>query len=302
MDIALITPVKNEEIYLPHMARAILEQTVLPKLWVIVDNESTDATSKIVHDLQIEYPFIKYSFQKSKKEGRNHLNFSRTVKNGYDFILNYCKENDVNFDYIAKVDADILLNKYFFERTSDHLKNNPDAGVVSSTSYTIDEKCTKRTYSHISKSELSLEKKMQGEIHDIRLYSKKCLDDIGGFPIAKYSPDTVMLVRLRERGWKMNCIDSTDFYIMRGDPSDIRAVLRSGFIHGRSRRYLNYNPMLMTLIVLNSTRSPPYLSGLTIILGYIAELCSSSHQIDDKSISDYFGHKRLREILQEKNV
>ena len=42
----LVTPAKNEGKHLPKVAEAVIDQVVLPTLWVIVDDGSTDETPK----------------------------------------------------------------------------------------------------------------------------------------------------------------------------------------------------------------------------------------------------------------
>ncbi len=55
---ALITPAKDEEANLPRLAGAIASQTVLPEVWLIVDDGSTDGSLAVVRDLQQRFRWI----------------------------------------------------------------------------------------------------------------------------------------------------------------------------------------------------------------------------------------------------
>src|SRR5438552_18940367 len=53
-----ITPVRNEERYLPQMIESFTAQTCSPIAWIIVDDGSTDRTSSIADDAAARYPWI----------------------------------------------------------------------------------------------------------------------------------------------------------------------------------------------------------------------------------------------------
>src|ERR1700741_991668 len=45
---ALITPARNEAAFIEQTIRAVLDQSVLPRKWIIVSDGSTDGTDEIV--------------------------------------------------------------------------------------------------------------------------------------------------------------------------------------------------------------------------------------------------------------
>ena len=47
----LITPARNEEIYIEKTIQSVISQTVLPQKWVIVSDSSTDNTDEIVRTM-----------------------------------------------------------------------------------------------------------------------------------------------------------------------------------------------------------------------------------------------------------
>jgi glycosyltransferase involved in cell wall biosynthesis len=55
----LITPCRNEAQYIRSTLETTCSQTVLPSLWVIVDDGSTDATPQILAEYAARFPFIK---------------------------------------------------------------------------------------------------------------------------------------------------------------------------------------------------------------------------------------------------
>ena len=57
-DYILVTPCKNEEESLPELARSVVNQAIKPKMWVIVDDGSTDRTPEILRDLALKHNWI----------------------------------------------------------------------------------------------------------------------------------------------------------------------------------------------------------------------------------------------------
>lgn len=55
----LITPVKDEDKLLQDVAASVINQTVKPVLWLIIDDGSTDSSPKIIHSLVSRYFWIK---------------------------------------------------------------------------------------------------------------------------------------------------------------------------------------------------------------------------------------------------
>src|SRR6202171_2751716 len=55
----LVTPVRDEEAYLPFTIQSVVRQTVLPQEWVIVNDGSKDKTGEIIEEYSRQYPWIR---------------------------------------------------------------------------------------------------------------------------------------------------------------------------------------------------------------------------------------------------
>ncbi|WP_291870820.1 glycosyltransferase family A protein [Maribacter sp.] len=128
MNYYVIIPAHNEENYITHTLNSILEQTTLPKKVVIVNDNSTDTTEEIIDFFISKSPiFIKLNTSSSKE----HMPGSKVI-NAFDKGLQLL---DDSYDFLVKLDADIILPKNYFETISYIFKNNPKIGIAGGFAY-----------------------------------------------------------------------------------------------------------------------------------------------------------------------
>jgi glycosyltransferase involved in cell wall biosynthesis len=89
MDYIIISPVKNEESYINFTLDSIVSQKVLPKEWIIVNDDSTDNTVNIISEYITKYPWIKlYNFT-----GIQEHDYSSRVVLIFNYGINFIKCN-----------------------------------------------------------------------------------------------------------------------------------------------------------------------------------------------------------------
>lgn len=293
----LITPVKNEEIYLPIVAKNVMSQTILPVAWIIIDGNSVDNTIKVINQLCKEYDWIYFKKQETFSSQKSHLNFAYGVYEGYEYAKKICAEKRLDFEYVAKIDADVLIPTYFFERLLEKFELNQSLGVASGQLYNLHKECTERVYENIDRAYLEINDYIIGELPDKRIYRRKFLDEVGGFPISKYSPDTILLAKFKLKKWDVKMFSDVSLYNLREDTGTIRNVWESSKLYGKNRHYLNYNPFVVfgNAFVLILKRN--FRSAFAYIIGYLSSVIRRDPQIDDKELRNYFMYRRPIEIL-----
>ena len=58
MSYLIITPVRDEEYTIELTINSVINQTILPLKWLIIDDNSIDGTSKIIDEYSSKYEFI----------------------------------------------------------------------------------------------------------------------------------------------------------------------------------------------------------------------------------------------------
>ncbi len=124
----IIIPTYNEEKFISLTLQSLVEQTVLPSKIVVVNDGSTDKTEEIVQSFVIKYPFISLV---NKTSDAIHLPGSKVIQafqKGLETL-------DENFDIIAKLDADLIFPKNYFETIIKHFQSDEKIGMVGGFCY-----------------------------------------------------------------------------------------------------------------------------------------------------------------------
>lgn len=296
-DYILITPVKNEEEFLPLLAESILNQTILPRVWVIVNSNSTDGSVKIIKDLCNGYDWIYFKNQENLSNERNHLNFSYAVFEGYEYAKEICQNEKISYHYVGKIDADIIIKKNFFGKLIEKFESDPMLGIASGSFYTLVSDGS-IDYSRIESEKLIKSIYLPDELPDERLYAKKYLDKVGGFPISKYSPDTILLAKFRLKKWKIKRFDDVCIYSLRPTTGIERDLWKSSKSLGMNRYYLDYNPVIVFFNALFLLSKKPHYNAFAYLIGYLSSYIKRDSKLNDSDVRHYFRNVRIRELMR----
>ena len=168
MDYYVVIPIHNEEDFLKNTLDSILEQTLAPKKVILVNDNSTDNTENIIDEYAIKNSVYK---KLNSISSTQHMPGSKVV-NAFNKGLELLDEN---YDFIVKLDADLILPKNYFEVISSHFSNDTRIGI-----------CGGFIYEQNSHGEWILNHPMDKD-HirgAIKAYSKNCFKKIGGLKSA----------------------------------------------------------------------------------------------------------------------
>ncbi|WP_179345395.1 glycosyltransferase [Winogradskyella ursingii] len=190
MNFHIIIPAHNEEDYIDKTLESLVNQTLLPKQIVVVNDNSTDNTKGIVKKYVSKFTFVHLvNVQSSTK----HLPGSKIVNafyKGFDKI-------DVNYDIICKFDADLIFPPNYLEQLSLHFNSNERLGMASGFCY-------------IEKNDDWILEDLTNKDHirgALKAYRKACFRQIG-----KLKPsmgwDTVDELLAKYHGWDIKTDES----------------------------------------------------------------------------------------------
>ncbi len=124
MDIYIIIPAYNEAEFIGKTLQSLVEQTLLPKKIVVVNDDSTDATPQIVSEYTSKYDYISLIHTKSQNDG--HAPGSKVIQ---AFNEGY-KTLDEQYDIICKFDADLIFPPNYLNDLVQLFHQNDNIGIA----------------------------------------------------------------------------------------------------------------------------------------------------------------------------
>lgn len=279
MEYVIIIPAYNEEAYINNILTSIANQTVLPKQVVIVNDCSSDNTADIISNFQQNHSWIKL-INITKKEKRSAgAKIIRTFYRGFSAL-------NVSYDYICKLDADIILPENYFEVLKEMFTVNKNLGIAGGTIY------------HLNKGEWVYEN-FSDKDHvkgAFKFYKKSCFDKIGGL---KHSIgwDSVDELLAMYHGFDVEVNQNLMVKHLRPLGKETGFIkIRYQIGHGLYR--MRYGIFISCISALKTAfRDKPYIiSGIAVLLGYLASLCKNDAFIVTKEEGKFIRKYRINRM------
>lgn len=278
----IITPTKNEENNLPNLIQFIEVQTIKPVLWVIVD-ESSDNTVEMIKGLTEKYRWVKSIFLKNK-EGYLGINYGIACKSGFDFAIEYCKQQGIEYEYLGLVDADATIEKDLFEKLMVEFEKDPELGIASGVERW-----------NISGKLVDVNMNEDLPMGPARMWRKRCFEETDGYQ-AVTATDSVSNAKAKIKGWKTKQFRHLTVITRR---TATAGGYWKGFAqNGRDSYFLNYHPLIIILKALKYFFNKPHYHGIALLFGYFSCVVCNKSKISDHELQYYFRHTKTREIFR----
>ena len=128
MNISIIIPAHNEEDCIEQTLESLVNQTLRPKQVVVVNDNSTDDTKKIVEYYLTNYSWISLVNIRTSDQ---HLPGTKII-NAFNKGLAIL---ETNYDVICKFDADLIFPSNYLEQLAIHFNSNEKLGMASGFCY-----------------------------------------------------------------------------------------------------------------------------------------------------------------------
>lgn len=250
----LITAAKNEELYIEKTIQSVLNQTIKPERWIIVSDGSTDQTDQIVKQYKNNYKFIDLITLPSIKE----RNFSSKV-NALNKALK--KLECIEYDYLGNLDADVTLDKGYYEEVFRTFRSNQRLGVAGGI--ILDCVGDKVYPQNISLNTVA---------GAIQVFRKQCFENIGNYIPFKYGgEDAYMETMARMNGWEVQTLAELKVLHHRPTGTGMGSLSKANFRSGNMFFTLGYSPIFLFVRCLYRIFDKPVLIGSILnITGYFS--------------------------------
>lgn len=277
----IITPAKNEESYIEKTIISVVNQTVLPYRWVIVDDGSSDATPDIIKKYLSEYPFIKL-IQTEKKNERHFGNKVYAIRRGFEEV------KDLEYNYYCNLDADVSFESHYFEYLLKKFEENPRLGI-----------CGGRIYDLIGGKFIKQRYENHSVAGPIQFFRRQCYESFGGYqPSPIGFIDGYAEIAARKEGWETKTFDELSVLHHRAVGTHRGSNLRHCYEGGNIEYYFGYS--IIYHLIRNFPRifqKPYFICWLATICGYLKPLLFGEKRFVNKDFIKYLRREQTQRLL-----
>jgi poly-beta-1,6-N-acetyl-D-glucosamine synthase len=264
----LMTAAHNEEANIEKTIQCVLAQTLLPKRWSIVSDNSRDRTDEIVQKYASHYEFIRF-LRVTRPPGRGFASKVMALQKGQKLV------DDVPFSFIGNLDADVTLDPTYFEELIARFEKNPDLGLAGGFVY--------------EEQDGSFQSREMNSIHSVahaaQLVRHECFEAIRGYAVLEFGgEDWHAQTSARMKGWHVEAFPDLKIYHQRRTGT-AGSPLKHGFRQGRMDYSLGSDPVFEIIKCVRRMLNEPFvLGGLVRLAGFV---WSSVHR-DKRTVSSEF--------------
>jgi len=265
---------------------SVVNQTVPPALWVIVDDGSTDQTPAILDEYATKHPFIRIV----RREDRGERKVGPGVIDA--FYAGYKTIDPNDFDYICKLDLDLDLPPGYFEELMKMMDAEPRLGTVSGKPYYHDSSGVYRP--EVCGDEMS--------VGMTKFYRVACFEQIGGF-VRQVMWDGIDCHRCRMFGWIARSVDEPNlrFEHLRPMGSSQKGILTGRTRHGFGQYFMGTSLLYITASAVFRLNHPPRVVGsLAIWWGYVKAMLTGQPRYDDPAFRRFLRRYQWRCLTRGK--
>ncbi len=267
----LITPCRNEAKYARRTLDSVTAQSEPPRLWVIVDDGSTDATPQILSEYAARFPNIRIV----RRPDRGDRKLGGGVIDA--FYAGYATVDPVDFDYVCKLDLDLDIPPRYFEILMDRMEAEPRIGTCSGKAYYFPPGTSDGPVRFPLTDTSGLISERIGDENSVgasKFYRTSCFRQIGGF-VRELMWDGIDGHRCRQLGWVAASWDEPElrFVHLRPMGTSHKNWWTGRMRHGFGQYFMGTTPVYMLAsAAFRMTHPPVVVGGLAMLHGYIKSM------------------------------
>jgi glycosyltransferase involved in cell wall biosynthesis len=276
----LITPARNEELYIEKVIQSVVAQTILPSRWVIVNDGSTDATASIVGRYLAKYDWMELVNLPTHRD-RSFAGKVHAFNAGLEVVKR------VDYGVIGNLDSDVSFDPEYCEFLLNKFKEDVSLGVAGTI-------FREEGYSSATDS-------FEGQNHvagGCQLFRRRCFEEIGGYiPNREGGIDWIAVTNARMRGWRTRSFREKSFFHYRSLGTAERSFLASAFSYGEKDYYLGGHPLWEIFrVAYRATKKPYVLGGIALYSGYVTAFLRQMKRPVSKELMRFHRQEQMMKL------
>ena len=281
----LVTPAHDELDLLHDLVTTVRSQELPPKLWVLVDDGSSDGTGEALDELASRESWVHVTHLRPRAE-RTSTRYAEVIGAAFRAAAELAEAEGIDYDYVINLDADVRCPPPLLAELVARAEGDRLVGIASCTLAEVDEDGDARPAG---------EEPLGGPRGGLRLWRRACLEEIAFYPTQHWAG--VTNIRARNRGWKTVVHQDLEAEVVRADAS------REGWWSGYRQRgeavwHVGLHPMLVAAEAVRVSAKERDLRGLAYLAGWVESAVKKRGRSHDPEVREYFGRDLPRQQLQ----
>jgi glycosyltransferase involved in cell wall biosynthesis len=282
----IVTPVRDELAHVERAVDSVVRQTSRPMSWIIVDDGSTDGTGPLLDALSAPHSWISIVHRADRGFRSNGSGVMDAFHAGFEAV------EDIHWDYVVKLDADLSFAPDYFERCFEHFANEPRLGIGGGT-----------VCSQVG-GELRVDSAGDPPFHvrgATKIYRRGCWDQIG--PLIKAPGwDTIDEVRANYLGWQTRTFPELKL-VQHKPTGSADGSWKNAFKNGKANYLTGYHPAFMLAKCARRLVRKPYLvEGAVLCAGFMSGYVNRLPQLADADTVRYLRQQQVRRLTLRRSI
>jgi biofilm PGA synthesis N-glycosyltransferase PgaC len=281
----VVTPVRDEEAFVRLTIECMLQQSVRPAEWVIVNDGSTDNTGAVIDGYARQYPWISACHRANRGFRKAGGGVVEAFNDGYKSL------SSLDWDFIVKFDGDLSFGPEYFQNCFEYFEREPDLGIGGGV------------ICHVVDGREYIEGGGPG-FHvrgATKIYRKACWEALGGlWPAPGW--DTFDEVKANRLGWTTRSFG--DLRLTHHRWTGTAEGIWVGLVkNGRANYVCGYHPLFMLGKCIRRVLHRPYILGsIALSYGFITGYCRRIPQVDDPLTIAYLRRQQLGRLAGARTI
>jgi biofilm PGA synthesis N-glycosyltransferase PgaC len=280
----IVSPVRNEERNLEATIGSVAQQTMLPVRWVIVDDGSTDRTSKILEQAARAHPWVSTVHRPDRGYREPGGGVVAAFYDGYDQL------QSADWQFLVKLDGDLLLPADYFEKCLEEFRQYPKLGIGGGALY------------HIENGARVIESNPRFHVRGAtKIYRRECWEAIGGLHKAP-GWDTLDEAKAQMLGWSTwTFSEPRGLHLRPTGAAD--GPWRDAVKNGRANYVSGYHPAFMVLKCIKRLADKPYgVIAAGLLYGFVTSYLKRLPQVNDAALIRYIRLQQIRRLFLTESI
>jgi poly-beta-1,6-N-acetyl-D-glucosamine synthase len=283
----IVTPVRDEAAHLAVTADSLVAQTVTPAQWVVVDDGSSDGTGDIARRYAEAHPWVTVV----ARENRGFRAPGGGVMEAFHDGLAAVTVPD--WEYLVKLDGDVLLEADYFEQCLARFDENPRLGIGGGA-----------FHNPVGDGSGAYAEERTPVFHvrgATKIYRRACWDAIGGL-IRKTGWDTYDEVKANRLGWETYTFRDLVVRQQR-TTGGVAGPWQNAVKNGKAAHIVGYDPTFMLARAARSLARPHGAQiGAGLLRGYFGAMVRREPRVEDELTIKYIRREQRNRLLGRASI